>query len=224
MIFLISARVFNVITRYEVDTICHLGAQAIVTTSYANPREAIETNVMGTTNILEAARLYARVKRIIVASSDKAYGKFSQPLRSAHVLCASVKQHKLSAAFANSLHDGAAKRMPSRGFHYEYLESDPLAGDHPYEVSKSAADLIAQTYIKTYHLPVVITRFGNIYGPGDQNFNRIIPGLMQSMISKEKLLIRSDGTFVRDYVYVGDVVSGYQFILDHFDKMEGQAI
>jgi CDP-glucose 4,6-dehydratase len=176
-------RVSNVITRYEVDTVCHLGAQAIVTTAYTNPREAIETNVMGTTNILEAARLYPRVRRIIVASSDKAYGKSKK----------------------------------------EYVESDPLAGDHPYEVSKSAADLIAQTYSKTYHLPVVVTRFGNIYGPGDQNYNRIIPGIMQSIFSKEKLILRSDGTFIRDYVYVGDVVSGYIFLLDHFENANGQA-
>jgi CDP-glucose 4,6-dehydratase len=176
-------RVKNVITRYEVDTICHLGAQAIVTTALSNPREAIETNVMGTVNILEAARVYPRVKRIIVASSDKAYGKSKK----------------------------------------EYLESDPLAGDHPYEVSKSATDLIAQMYVKTYQLPVVITRFGNIYGPGDLNFNRIIPGIIHSIISKEKLRIRSDGTFVRDYVYVGDVVSGYTFLLDHFEKAQGGA-
>ena len=176
-------RVCNVITRYEVDTICHLGAQAIVTTAYANPREAIISNVLGTANILEAARAYRHVKRIIVASSDKAYGK-------------------------------------TKGM---YTENSPLAGDHPYEVSKSAADLIAQMYWKTYRLPVVITRFGNIYGPGDLNFNRIIPGIMQSILAKKKLAIRSDGTFVRDYVYVSDVVSGYLFLLDHFDKVAGQA-
>jgi CDP-glucose 4,6-dehydratase len=176
-------RVLNIVTRYEVDTVCHLGAQAIVTTAYMNPREAIETNVMGTVNILEAARLYPHVTRIIIASSDKAYGKSKK----------------------------------------EYVESDPLSGDHPYEVSKSAADLIARMYGKTYHLPVVITRFGNIYGPGDENGNRIIPGIMQSILSGGKLGLRSDGTFVRDYVYVGDVVSGYQFILDHFDRMKGGA-
>jgi CDP-glucose 4,6-dehydratase len=190
-------RVLNIITRYEVDTICHLGAQAIVSTAYINPREAIATNVLGTVNMLEAARLTKNVKRIIVASSDKAYGKMEKTQN--------------------------AKYATPRDGIFEYHETDPLAGDHPYEVSKSAADLIAQTYWKTYRVPVVITRFGNIYGPGDMNTNRIIPGIMQSLIRKEKLLIRSDGTFVRDYVYVGDVAAGYQFILDHFDSMCGGA-
>jgi CDP-glucose 4,6-dehydratase len=225
-------RVLNIITRYEIDTICHLGAQAIVTTAYVNPREAIETNVMGTANILEAARLCPNVKRIIVASSDKAYGKLPEygsclsriprfsSIRSRNEGFSAHSLHTRSEV-KNETQDALARVTRTRSL--EYLETDPLAGDHPYEVSKSAADLIAQMYVKTYHLPVVITRFGNIYGPGDMNFNRIIPGIMHSIISKEKLFIRSDGTFVRDYVYVGDVVSGYQFILDHFEKMNGQA-
>jgi len=191
-------RVVNVITRYEVDTICHLGAQAIVTTAYVNPREAIVSNVMGTTNILEAGRLYPRVKRIIIASSDKAYGKI----------------HKIPGILDNKS-DNSGNRT--------YRESDPLAGDHPYEVSKSTADLIAQMYVKTYHLPVVITRFGNIYGPGDLNYNRIIPGIIQSILTKEKLAIRRNGKFVRDYIYVGDVIDGYIFLLDHFDCAGGGA-
>jgi len=106
----------------------------------------------------------------------------------------------------------------------QYVESHPLRGDHPYEASKSAADILAQAYIKTYRLPVVITRFGNIYGPGDLNFSRIIPGIMQAILKKEVLPIRSDGTFVRDYVYVGDIVSAYLWILDHFDVACGEAL
>lgn len=176
-------KVFDIVTKYEIEYIFHLAAQAIVTTAYHNPLEAFQTNIIGTANILEAARLYPSIKGIIVASSDKAYGKS----------------------------DNA------------YKETDPLRGDHPYEVSKSAADMIAYSYFKTYKLPVVITRFGNIYGPGDLNFNRIIPGIAETLITGKKLLIRSDGTYRRDYVYVKDVCSAYLFLLHHLEKIEGEA-
>jgi CDP-glucose 4,6-dehydratase len=104
-----------------------------------------------------------------------------------------------------------------------YIEDHPLQGDHPYEASKSAADIITQSYIKTYKAPVAIVRFGNIYGPGDLNMSRIIPGIMQSVIENKELVLRSDGTFVRDYVYVGDVVDAYEFILGNFKNMSGEA-
>lgn len=90
-----------------------------------------------------------------------------------------------------------------------YSESTPLAGQHPYDVSKSCADLIAQMYATTYALPVCITRCGNFYGPGDLNWNRIVPGTLRSAIVGERPIIRSDGKFVRDYVYVDDGASAY---------------
>lgn len=178
-----TQRVYDVVTRYEVDYIFHLGAQAIVTTSYNNPLEAVATNVMGTVNILEAARRFPGVKGVIFASSDKAYGKSSKP----------------------------------------YMENDPLRGDHPYEVSKSSADLIAYSYHKTYNLPVVVTRFGNIYGEGDLNFSRIIPGAMKAIITNETLEIRSNGKYVRDYLYVKDVVNGYLTLVQSIGKVKGEA-
>ncbi len=176
-------RVFDIVSKYEIDYIFHLAAQAIVPTAYENPVETIETNIMGTTYILDAARLFTHVKGVIVASSDKSYGKSRKP----------------------------------------YIETDPLRGDHPYEVSKSATDLLAHAYAKTYHLPIVVTRAGNIYGEGDLNFSRIIPGIMKAVVTKEKLVIRSDGSYVRDYIYVEDVVSGYLFLLEHRDKTNGEA-
>ena len=104
-----------------------------------------------------------------------------------------------------------------------YKEDHPLRGDHPYEASKSAADILTQSYVKTYGAPVVTVRFGNIYGPGDLNMSRIVPGIMESALTGRELALRSDGTFVRDYVYVGDVVDGYLFILDNFQTMTGEA-
>lgn len=177
-------RVFDLVTKYEIEYIFHLAAQAIVPTAFHHPWETLASNIMGTANVLEAGRLYPGIKGIIVASSDKAYGKLNKK---------------------------------------KYRETDALQGDHPYEVSKSAADLMAQSYWQTYGLPVVITRFGNIYGEGDLNFSRIIPGMMKAMILNETLKIRSDGTPIREYLYVEDVVAGYLLLALNIKKIKGEA-
>ena len=85
-----------------------------------------------------------------------------------------------------------------------YNEDAPLTGRHPYDVSKSCADLIAQAYAATYDLPVAITRCGNLYGGGDLNWNRIVPGTIRSVLRGQRPVIRSDGKFVRDYFYAED--------------------
>lgn len=90
-----------------------------------------------------------------------------------------------------------------------YQEDTPLIGRHPYDVSKSCADLLAQAYSISYELPVCITRFGNLYGAGDLNFNRLIPGTIRSIIQNESPVIRSDGKFSRDYIYVEDAGLAY---------------
>lgn len=90
-----------------------------------------------------------------------------------------------------------------------YTEEAPLIGRHPYDVSKSCADLIAQSYWATYRLPVAITRCGNFYGGGDLNFNRIVPGTIRSLLDGQAPIIRSDGTLIRDYFYVKDGVGAY---------------
>src|SRR5439155_6048949 len=83
-----------------------------------------------------------------------------------------------------------------------YKEDAPLVGRHPYDVSKSCVDLIAQSYWHSYRLPVAITRCGNFYGGGDLNFNRLVPGTIRSLYDGERPIIRSDGTLRRDYVYI----------------------
>ncbi len=176
-------RVFDVITRYEIEYIFHVAAQPIVGVAYLNPRETLDVNIMGTVNILEAARLSPIIKGIVIASSDKAYGK----------KCSNAK------------------------------ETEPMAGDHPYDVSKSCTDLIARTYANTYNMSLAVSRFGNIYGPGDFNFSRIVPGIMKAIIKNETLEIRSDGEFIRDYVYVKDVADGYIALMENMDKIKGEA-
>lgn len=164
------------LNEYAVDTVFHLGAQAIVGVANRNPLSTFEANIKGTWVLLEACRRVATIERIVVASSDKAYG------------------------------DHAA--LP-------YHEDFPLQGRHPYDVSKSCADLIALSYAKTYSLPVAITRCGNLFGPGDLNINRIVPGTCLAAIDGARPVIRSDGSPVRDYVYVEDIVQGYLRVAEH---------
>jgi CDP-glucose 4,6-dehydratase len=90
-----------------------------------------------------------------------------------------------------------------------YTEATPLTGRHPYEVSKSCADLIAQAYYCTYGLRIAIARCGNVYGGGDLNWSRIVPGTIRAIVRGERPVVRSDGTYVRDYIYVKDVVQAY---------------
>jgi CDP-glucose 4,6-dehydratase len=95
-----------------------------------------------------------------------------------------------------------------------YDEKTSLEGEHPYDVSKSCADLIAHAYAVTYGLPVVITRCGNFYGGGDLNWNRIVPGTIRSVLRGQRPIIRSDGTFVRDYFYVEDGAAAYMLLAE----------
>jgi len=97
---------------------------------------------------------------------------------------------------------GAHDRLP-------YTEDTPLQGRYPYDVSKSCTDLIALSYFHTYGTPVAVTRCGNLFGGGDLNFNRLIPGTIRSVLQDERPIVRSDGTFVRDYFYVRDAVNAY---------------
>ncbi|MFJ5965925.1 GDP-mannose 4,6-dehydratase [Bacillus sp. NPDC093026] len=164
---------------YEIDTVFHLAAQAIVGVANRHPISTFEANILGTWNVLEACRRQPLIKRVIVASSDKAYGDQEQ--------------------------------LP-------YDEEMPLNGKHPYDVSKSCADLISHTYYNTYGLPVCITRCGNLYGGGDLHFNRIIPQTIRLVLKGEAPEIRSDGTFIRDYFYIEDAVKAYLLLAEKMEE------
>ena len=93
-----------------------------------------------------------------------------------------------------------------------YDETTPLQGKHPYDVSKSCTDLIAQSYAHSFGLPVTVTRCGNFYGGGDLNWSRIVPGTIRSILRGERPIIRSDGSFIRDYFYVKDGAESYLYL------------
>jgi CDP-glucose 4,6-dehydratase len=162
------------LAEYNVDTIFHLAAQPLVGVAKLDPLSTLETNVRGTWNVLEAARLCS-TKQTVVASSDKAYGPSDE--------------------------------LP-------YLESHPLRGRFPYDVSKSCADLISTMYAATYALPVCIVRCANLFGGGDLNFSRTIPGAIAATLKNERFVIRSDGKFVRDFLYVKDAAEAYALVAE----------
>jgi len=101
-----------------------------------------------------------------------------------------------------------------------YTEDMPLAGRHPYDVSKSCTDLLATCYAVSYDLPVAIARCGNIYGAGDLNWSRIVPGTIRSLLAGERPVLRSDGRNIRDYIYVSDVVDAYLALAERLNEPE----
>jgi CDP-glucose 4,6-dehydratase len=157
------------LAEYEIDTVFHLGAQTLVGIAKKDPVSTLEANVRGTWMVLDAAR-QCGVPRVVVASSDKAYGD--------------------------------SDRLP-------YREDHPLQGRFPYDVSKSCTDLITTMYARTYGLGAVVARCGNLFGGGDLNFSRLIPGVIAATVRGESFLIRSDGKFVRDFLYVEDAADAY---------------
>jgi len=106
-----------------------------------------------------------------------------------------------------------------------YYEDAPLRGLHPYDVSKSCADLIAATYFHSYQLPVCVTRCGNLFGGGDPNFSRLVPGTVRSVLRGERPVVRSNGKYLRDYLYVGDAVDAYLTVAEQMESpnVRGQA-
>jgi CDP-glucose 4,6-dehydratase len=90
-----------------------------------------------------------------------------------------------------------------------YREDHALQGRFPYDVSKSCTDLITTMYARTFGLRAVIARCGNLFGGGDLNFSRLIPGVIQATLRNERFVIRSDGKYVRDFLYVEDAADAY---------------
>ena len=171
----------RVVAEHSIDTCFHLAAQALVQIATRSPLSTFESNIKGTWNIMEACRQVETVQRIVVASSDKAYG----------------------------VHE----KLP-------YTEDSPLSGLYPYDASKACTDIIARSFFKSYNLPVAVTRNSNIYGGGDMNFGRIVPDTIKSVLTGKGLLIRSDGTPERDYMFVKDAVNAYLTLAENLDKKE----
>lgn len=179
--------VTRALNHYSCDTVFHLAAQTQVGAAYRDPYETFESNVRGTYALLEACRRLGKpVERIVVASSDKAYGD--------------------------------AVQLP-------YTEDTRLDAKYPYDVSKLCTDFITRSYVITYGLNATIARCGNIYGGGDLNWDRIVPGTIRWLRAGERPIIRSDGKLTRDYIYVKEVVAAYEALAEqaHRPEVKGEA-
>lgn len=127
--------------------------------------------------------------------------------------CRNAKTVKSIVVASSDKAYGSHKKLP-------YTEEAALIGKNPYDVSKSCADLLACAYAHTYGLPVAVTRCGNIYGPGDFNFSRIVPDTIRCALTGKRLLIRSDGKFTRDYIFIDDIVNGYIILAEKIQKLK----
>lgn len=179
--------VLRALNEYEVECVFHLAAQTIVGTASRSVLSTFEANIKGTWNVLEACRALPQlVKRVVVASSDKAYGEHA--------------------------------KLP-------YSEDAPLVGRFPYDASKACAELLCASYAASFKLPVVTTRCGNLYGGGDLNYSRIVPGTIRSALLGERPVVRSNGKFVRDYFYVEDAAGAYLHLAEQMlvQDLHGEA-
>jgi CDP-glucose 4,6-dehydratase len=181
-----QALVERVVAEHEISACFHLGAQAIVGVANQSPMSTFDANIRGTWTVLEACRRSRKVDRVVVASSDKAYGD-QGPVA--------------------------------------YSETMPLLGANPYDVSKVCTESLARCYQQSLGLPVAIARCANIYGGGDLNYVRLVPGTVRAALRRQHPVIRSDGSPVRDFLYVDDAVSAYLTIAENLDQEEvfGQA-
>lgn len=170
-----ASLVRRAVMRHRPQVIYHLAAQALVGVGVSDPVTTVESNVIGTLNILEAARQADDGISVVVASSDKAYGD----------------------------------KTDARGGYCDYYEGDPMDGRGIYDCSKSCADLLCRSYAETYKMDVRVARMGNVYGPGDRERTRIVPSLVDDIVNGRRPHIMSDGTPVRDYLYIDDAVDAY---------------
>ncbi|MBR0484582.1 MAG: GDP-mannose 4,6-dehydratase [Oscillospiraceae bacterium] len=176
-----GALVEQIIVEQKIEIIFHIAAVALQDLAYKMPKVTFQVNIVGTYNILDAARLHMdTVKAVLVASSDKVYGD--------------------------------SDVLP-------YKEDTPLQGSNPYDVSKVCEDMLARSFYHSYGLPVVVGRFGNIYGAGDNNFNRLIPGAVRKLLNGESPVVRhpANGVFKRDFLYIKDIVNAYMYMLYHIE-------
>jgi len=174
----------RLVAQYEIDTIFHLAASTSRQTASRSPLPALESNVAGTWNVLESARLSPVVERVVVASTDKA------------------------SSAAGSLEAEAAS--PGR------LD--------PYDASKACCETLARCYASSFPLPVAVVQCANVYGPGDTNWSRLVPGTVRRALTEKDPVIRSDGTPRRDYLYLQDAVEGYLATAEQLPEISGRTV
>jgi len=207
-----------------VRELCHLGAQVVALLRDRNPRSMFITEawidrvvvVQGSLTDGELLRrticeyeietiFHLAAQTLVGVAKRDPVATLDANIRGTWTLLEAARQAGIVRQIVVASSDkayGSSTELP-------YKETHPLVGEYPYDVSKSCTDLICRMYARTYDVPVAVTRCGNLFGGGDLNFSRTVPGVILSTLRNERFLIRSDGKFVRDFLYVGDAVDGY---------------
>lgn len=136
-------------------------------------------------------------------------GTFEANVRGTYILLECARRLWHGDGSAHAMVVASSDKAYGEHEHLPYREDDELRGLYPYDVSKACADMIARGYHTAYEMATATVRCANIYGPGDLNFSRIIPGTLRALMRDERPIIRSDGTPLRDYMYIDDAVDGY---------------
>ena len=156
----------------------------------------------------------------IVQTANRApFSTFESNVRGTWNVLEAARQSKLLQGIIVASSD----KVYSDSAELPYTEDIPLKGSNLYDVSKVCTDMIAASYQSTYGMPLAISRCGNIYGGGDLNFNRIVPGTIRSILNNEQPIIRSDGMPIRDYLYVKDAVSAFLSLGEKIGTVSGEA-
>lgn len=196
----------NIFSRYDIDYVVNFAAESHVDRSILGPRVFLETNILGTQNLLEVSKdswiigkdengypIYKEGKKYIQISTDEVYGSLSRDYSEAKELHLDESVKKVVEGREN------LKTYGERFF----TEETPLDPRSPYSSSKASGDMIVRAYAETYKLPINITRCSNNYGPY-QFPEKLIPLIIKNILEGKSLPVYGDGSNVRDWLYVRD--------------------
>ena len=206
----------NIFTRFDIDYVVHFAAESHVDRSIENPQIFLETNILGTQNLLECAKkfwtngkdssgypTYLEGKKFLHVSTDEVYGSLSKDYSTAVELVLDAAVAKIASGRTDLQTYGTTM----------FTESTPLDPRSPYSASKTSSDMIVAAYGETYHLPYNITRCSNNYGP--YHFpEKLIPLIIKNILEGKKLPVYGKGDNVRDWLYVADHAKGIDMVIN----------
>lgn len=196
----------DIFSRYEIDYVVNFAAESHVDRSISNPQIFLETNILGTQNLLEVSKkfwsigkdengypVYKEEKKFLHISTDEVYGSLSKDYTEAKELVLNDKVKKVAEG---------RKNLKTYGDKF-FTEETSLDPRSPYSASKTSSDMIVRAYAETYKFPMNITRCSNNYGPY-QFPEKLIPLIIKNILEGKKLPVYGDGSNVRDWLYVKD--------------------
>lgn len=196
----------DIFSRYEIDYVVNFAAESHVDRSISNPQIFLETNILGTQNLLEVSKkfwsigrdengypVYKEGKKFLHISTDEVYGSLSKDYTEAKELVLNDRVKKVAEG---------RKNLKTYGDKF-FTEETPLDPRSPYSASKTSSDMIVRAYAETYKFPMNITRCSNNYGPY-QFLEKLIPLIIKNILEGKKLPVYGDGSNVRDWLYVKD--------------------